>query len=379
MKYLLDKRIHIFSNCILIDGINRGIIYDLQRHTFEYVPKMLINFLREVNGNKLENTLKKYILNDNKVLFDEYLNFLINNEFVFFNYLPKKNFPLISKIFNRPYKITNLIIDISNKNIEIIEKIVNTIDFIGVESLQLRFFKNNFTLYFNEVMDKLFNSSVRSIEIIVDNNDLFSCEIDEITLKYNKIVKVIIFNSTKNEIIHLKKTKALLLLTKEKITYNSKNIIDISNFSVNIDLYVESVNYNNYFHRKLYIDSEVKIKNSPELENDFGTLSDNNTEGLLEIINSDSFQKYWKIKKDDILVCKNCEYKYMCVDSRVPIKLAENYYFNEECNYNPYISKWKDENGYKNLKDSGVDISENGEVVIDKKKLKKSFEEAWAD
>jgi hypothetical protein len=37
----------------------------------------------------------------------------------------------------------------------------------------------------------------------------------------------------------------------------------------------------------------------------------------------------------------------MCVDSRSPIKIDDNQWkFNTECHYNPYIAKWKDEEDY---------------------------------
>lgn len=40
----------------------------------------------------------------------------------------------------------------------------------------------------------------------------------------------------------------------------------------------------------------------------------------------------------------------MCVDNRVPVKRKENeWYMETECNYNPYIAKWKGEKGYMTL------------------------------
>ena len=62
------------------------------------------------------------------------------------------------------------------------------------------------------------------------------------------------------------------------------------------------------------------------------------SQSILEILNTPKFQQYWDITKDMIDVCKDCEFRYTCVDSRVPQKNGEtnNYCFTDKCKYNPY-------------------------------------------
>ena len=75
---------------------------------------------------------------------------------------------------------------------------------------------------------------------------------------------------------------------------------------------------------------------------------------LNEIITSNEFQKFWNVHKDVCDVCKDCEFKYMCVDNRIPQKKNEKEWFHTtECNYNPYIAKWKEEKGYITIKELG--------------------------
>lgn len=64
--------------------------------------------------------------------------------------------------------------------------------------------------------------------------------------------------------------------------------------------------------------------------------------GLEEVINSKGLQSLWKITKDEIETCRNCEYRYACHDCR---PLAEdttgNFYAkNPRCNYNPLRGEW---------------------------------------
>ena len=63
--------------------------------------------------------------------------------------------------------------------------------------------------------------------------------------------------------------------------------------------------------------------------------------------NSGRLEKNWYIRKDNIDVCQNCEYRYICTDCRAFIKDPNNIFSHPlKCTYNPYIAKWKDEDGW---------------------------------
>ena len=62
-------------------------------------------------------------------------------------------------------------------------------------------------------------------------------------------------------------------------------------------------------------------------------------------------------------------FRNICIDSRTPIqRKSGGWFFAEECNYNPYIAKWKGEDGYKPLIEIGVTSNKNG-FSISKQKL----------
>ncbi len=79
------------------------------------------------------------------------------------------------------------------------------------------------------------------------------------------------------------------------------------------------------------------------LEN-YGNINDVD---LKEVVDSKEFQKLWQIKKDNIKVCKDCEFRHMCMDCRAFRKDENDLYSQSaKCNYNPYIAKWKGQDGY---------------------------------
>jgi len=66
---------------------------------------------------------------------------------------------------------------------------------------------------------------------------------------------------------------------------------------------------------------------------------------LNKAINKRGFKKYWKVTKDIIEVCKDCEFRHVCTDCRA---YTERTKFNNgidlskplKCGYNPYSNKW---------------------------------------
>ena len=67
--------------------------------------------------------------------------------------------------------------------------------------------------------------------------------------------------------------------------------------------------------------------------------------GLEDAIYNDNLQTLWKITKDSVATCKDCEYRYGCSDCR---PLSEDTYGNlyaknPRCTYNPYSGQWRNE------------------------------------
>ena len=64
---------------------------------------------------------------------------------------------------------------------------------------------------------------------------------------------------------------------------------------------------------------------------------------LRQILRSKEGQKFVRLSKDRIEVCKDCEYRYVCFDCRVKIDnpVKNLYAKSSDCFYNPYTGIWK--------------------------------------
>lgn len=75
------------------------------------------------------------------------------------------------------------------------------------------------------------------------------------------------------------------------------------------------------------------------------------------------------ISKLKVNICSVFEYKHLCIDNRMLIQMVQNIYYHEtECDYNPYIAKWKGENDFRDLNSVGIFSNYDG-VQINNKKL----------
>ena len=64
---------------------------------------------------------------------------------------------------------------------------------------------------------------------------------------------------------------------------------------------------------------------------------------LEEALSHPDFKKLWNINKDQIEVCKDCEFRYICTDCRAYLEDPENIYSKPlKCGYNPYTCEWEE-------------------------------------
>jgi SPASM domain peptide maturase of grasp-with-spasm system len=71
----------------------------------------------------------------------------------------------------------------------------------------------------------------------------------------------------------------------------------------------------------------------------YGNIKDTTLE---EVLNHPDFKKYWNIKKDQISICKDCEFRHICTDCRAYVENPVIYSKPLKCGYNPYTCEWEE-------------------------------------
>jgi SPASM domain peptide maturase of grasp-with-spasm system len=111
-------------------------------------------------------------------------------------------------------------------------------------------------------------------------------------------------------------------------------------FVPNIFTFTEAQKHNTCLNRKISIDTEGYIRNCPSMKEHYGNIKDTT---LQEALQHPDFKKYWFVNKDQIAVCKDCEFRYICTDCRAYLENPEDMYSKPlKCGYNPYTCEWEE-------------------------------------
>lgn len=366
-KYLI-----LLSHCVFINGYCRSIISDLQRSSFNTIPKNLSRLVKLHKGRKLDSIYSVYE-NHNKKILGGYFEYLINNEYVFLSEHKNdsKRFTSISSEFTNYNNLDNIVIEF-NVYKELLYNIEN------IENIEIRYTCNIDMDQLLQLLCSLENKEIRCLNIIIPyNKSISSINFENLFIKYQFLGNITLYNS------ELDKTEEYLhgLSTVKYVTFTYTNVhlcgsCDPSFFTPNQPHYIESQKHNTCLNRKICIDADGEIRNCPAMKKSYGNIKDTT---LKEAMEKPGFKDLWFICKDQIDVCKDCEFRHMCTDCRAFIKDPDNIYSQPaKCTYNPYIAKWQGEEGYVPVEECGTYTKEKG-FVVNKRKVNKLNKILWGE
>lgn len=328
-----NKYFKMHSSCLPVKGINQGCIYDLRRGSVYKVQNDILDIFENYANKKISILFDDY--KEQIEIIKKYLAFFIENELIFFTD-ELDNFTEIKKTFRKPFLIDIMYIEMDNYNSkkrEFFEKEI--ISKIGCKELIL-IYKEKSAVELKEILIELDKSKIQSTICFINYNQFDLNFFSEISC-FLRLREVYIYNSPMDK--HENDSNLFYSqLSLEKIL--TKKIENSNDLVPNLDSFLESQEYNLFYNRRVYIDNENNVKHAINENEIYGNITNTN---IFDIVLSPSFKKLWNIAKDEITICKDCEFRYICPDNRIPIfdKKTKNYYHIEECNYSPYSNQWK--------------------------------------
>ncbi|MDR3327162.1 MAG: grasp-with-spasm system SPASM domain peptide maturase [Prevotellaceae bacterium] len=335
----------LFSCCKIVKGFARSIIYDLQRKEYHFIPNSLYEILFLYKEKSIPEIKNGYDA-ESQAIIDSFFQYLFDKELAFpCQYEDLSQFPEMNNA-NRetPCLLESFMVDIDEKSNHDYVKIIEPLSQLALKAIQLRCFDRMDIVFIHEIMDLIKKSDIRTVEWFIPyNRDIHPEDWEKLIHEHMKITSITIYNAKEPDICYIQ--QATLIHKQENITSCedcgkiSKNV-----FTCNLHLYTESQQYNTCLNGKASVDVSGQIRNCPSMPVGFGHYRD---VSLIETVKKPVFQQLWKIRKDDINVCRDCEFRYMCTDCRAYIKDKSNILSQpEKCRYNPYIAKWEGEEGY---------------------------------
>jgi SPASM domain peptide maturase of grasp-with-spasm system len=331
------SKVYILSpNCIIVKGHLRCTLLDLQKNT----PLIITNSLSKILSKPIsEESLGALRKNDFELVKE-----LINREILVL--IPKSQvylFPKLNKQFHNVSEINNIIIELSASTLTFANKIRDSLNNLNCKFVEVRVSKD---IAINELirfLKQFSNSTVQGITIYIEYRNV---------QMYSKLVKlkdtipevnlIYMYNNPQGFDKRMKKKGSLEIILLKNKTIDSKDCGNISPiyFSVNITTYTESLNYNSCLNCKIAIKENGDIKQCPSIKKAYGNISNTSLE---YVVAKKNFTRLGSIRKDQIKVCKDCEFRHICTDCRAYVEDSEDEYSKPlKCGYDPYTGKWEE-------------------------------------
>lgn len=332
---MVDNKNNIFklySNCQIVKGISRSIICDLNGKVF-IIPTKYNEYLSLLQD---ERGVDAVIIENTETLRELTHELEYKQMGRYFSREMIECLPNIEAKWASPYRITNAIIDFDNIHTYNWEKFITSLDRIGCPFIQVRVFSKASFKLLNALLKLIDSTEIYSVQLIVpfDNDENFWIDLSDLIQSYPRIVDSIVYSCNSDQTIPTE-YKDRIRITNEIVDgTDSCGRISPNFFTLKVDNFYESHLYNSCLNRKVSVSSDGLIRNCPSMRADYGKIDDVN---LSDIIKSDKFQFWWTVKKDDIEVCKDCEFRYICSDCRVfTADISNPHSKPSKCPYDPY-------------------------------------------
>jgi SPASM domain peptide maturase of grasp-with-spasm system len=333
----------IRPDVIATEGTHRSLVADLSRGIYFFVPNTLPAFIRRHNKQRITSIYARYPFPVKKIA-KEYVNWLIAQNLALVcpdTNFAKKVVPPFNGAWDTPYPIANCILEIGKKNHRQMGKVLNELSAMRVPYLEIRIFE---TLPFNQILNllkKIQESSFRQVVLLAKYTPAWELQHIEGPLQYITVLdSITIFGSPQDALGQMHKNTTPVKYIKELLTNCACGKFSPAYFYPNISFYNESRNFNSCLNRKLSIDSNGDIKNCPSMAKKYGNIKNNS---LLETIAKNNFQAVWGITKNQVAVCKECEFRDICQDCRAYLQQPNDIYSKPlKCGYNPSTGQWQD-------------------------------------
>ena len=333
-----DKVFILFACNIPVRGALRSTICDLQRGEYYLISNDLYDMLTLHKGKTVKE-IKSLYKNHTSAEIEAGFTYLLENELGFWVDEDPGNFPDIDLHFERPERITNAIVDIDESSQHDFERIFAQLDDLACKALELRFYTTLSPAQLDQVLEPTLYGRLRSIQIVIKFDEgLVVEELERLCAKHKRISDILIHSAPQNKTIETP-TWNIIFFQQKLESSAACGQVHPGYFSINLGTFSEAQSFNTCLNKKVGIDVHGNIKNCPSSQKSYGHIK---TTKVLDAISQPGFQDLWKIHKDQIKVCKDCEFRYICTDCRVYLTDSDDILSKPgKCRYNPYTGEWE--------------------------------------
>ena len=342
---------HFWANCVLVKGYKKGIVFDLQRMRSVSVSRFFCDTYEHYKDKYISSIFEDNTFENRKGYF-KMLDFFVKNDFGILtddiNTLPN-----LSMEYDSPFWANNVILETDcDANPGFMFDVLEKLSQGHVQAVQMNDYGHITISQLERIGEITKNSKLQYINIYTNYRATYSTKQFGFLNKNNRFRNIIFIGAPKGCDIKNDKTGLCHInYIRKVIDYRCCGNVRKDLFVFNQPFFIEAHSCNTCLNRKISIDRNGVIRNCPLMERSFGNIKDYS---IKEIVHLPGFKDLWNNSKDQIDICKDCEFRYLCTDCRHFIKDKNNIHSQpSKCKYNPYIGKWGDEEGYVPVEECG--------------------------
>ena len=326
----------------MVKGYSRSLVCDLTRNTYAFIPNVLYDILSEHHDKTISAIKSEYEAEYSKFI-DEYFSFLENHEYIIYCDKDEQDlFPKLILNFETPSIIDNSIIDIDSESNHDFSKIFTELKKVYCRNVQLRIFDKISLSELKSILDATVDKDLEHFHIIIQFSNSISYNDLIILMDKYGVYKFDIHNTPIDLIANLNHqipVNRRVAYTKQFISSEDHcGVVSERYFAIDIRMFAESQSFNTCLNKKISVDKRGFVKNCPSMIQNYGSHHNVN---ITDVVAQDEFKSIWNINKEQIDVCKDCEFRHICVDCRAYLKnTTDKYSKPKKCNYDPYNNTW---------------------------------------
>jgi SPASM domain peptide maturase of grasp-with-spasm system len=329
--------LRLYAQCVPVRGARRSTICDLQRGTYRLIPNGLFDVLTLHRG-KTADEVKAAYAPDEADTIDAYFRFVVENEMGFWTETPER-FPDLALSWDAAERITNAVIDVGRSSAHDFASLFRQLDGLGCRHVQVRWFAPVSPGEVDAALAGASRGRQRSVEALVP----WSAEwTDDACIAlcggHPRLMTLFVHSAPQARVadgpVHVR-----IRFRTERVTGQDHcGQVHPMYFTPAIGHFTESQGHNTCLNRKMSVDEHGEIRNCPSMPRSFGNARGTTLEAALM---EPGFTDAWKVTKDQVEVCRDCEFRHVCTDCRAFTRDAANPLSKPaRCAYDPYTATW---------------------------------------
>lgn len=345
----------LFANCLPVKGARRSLICDVQKQRARFIPNDLFFILTERAGRTLSAIKNEYSEEDGHTL-DDYFNMLVEEDFGFWCNEPE-NFPALDLAWDRPEKITNAIVDVDHASAHDYRQLFLQLDELGCQAAQVRTWDPIALSEVTAIVAAMAGLRFRHLDLALAFHPEYNeAVLAELCAHHQVISRIVVHSSPFESRRIVEPLPISVLFVRENAGPASCGHVSPRYFSLNLEHFTEALHYNTCLNRKISITADGEIKGCPAMAHSCGNAKNTS---LATAAADPALAQISSITKDQVNVCRDCEFRYICTDCRAFTREVMNPYSKPaKCSYDPYTARW----GAEENVESGRESCENASV-----------------